>query len=258
MRKMLFVLYILFLFFPKDLMAQELNEYKYVIVPKKFGFFEEPDKYQLNSLTVFLFNKYGFEAFMEGETLPEDLKKNPCSALHADVLSDSGMFSMNTRVKVVLKNCTHQTLFESKEGRSKIKKYKFAYQEALRDAFSSVESLNHVYQKPSDNMARTEVSKNKTISKTPENPYEKSGMENILFEFNGNDYQLVESNKNLILKNVNSESTEANLYKTNTGSFVFRSEKINGTAYFDENENLVVEYFDEVKGSMEKLIYVKK
>src|SRR5690606_34630812 len=116
----------------------------------------EPDKYQLNSMTVFLFNKYGFEAIMEGEALPEDLKKNPCSALHADVLSDSGMFSMITKVKVVLKNCTQQTLFESKEGRSKLKEYKFSFQEALRDAFTSIEMLNYKYEPATEEFIESE------------------------------------------------------------------------------------------------------
>lgn len=238
--------------------AQDLSAYKYVIVPKSFEFTSENDQYQLNSLTAFLFEKHGFEAIMESDPFPEDLKNNLCSALYADALSDSGMFSFVTKVKVVLKNCNQQTVFESKEGRSRLKEYKFAYQEALRDAFSSVESLNHVYKKASDKIATTEVSKKETISKAPENSYEKPGMENVLFEFNGDDYQLVENGGNWVLKKVNSKSTEANLYKTNTENFVFRSEKINGTAYFDENGNLVVEYFNEDSGSMEKSIYIKK
>ncbi|MGM0392581.1 MAG: hypothetical protein ACQEQB_12580, partial [Bacteroidota bacterium] len=65
--------------------AQELNSYKYVIVPEEYNFTEEPDKFQLNSLTKFLFDKYGFEAYLENEELPEDLKSNRCKALFADV-----------------------------------------------------------------------------------------------------------------------------------------------------------------------------
>ena len=45
--------------------GQSLNDYKYVIVPGKFDFLKESDKYQLNSLTKFLFEKYGFEAYLE-------------------------------------------------------------------------------------------------------------------------------------------------------------------------------------------------
>ncbi len=52
-----------------------LNNYKYVIVPKKYDFLKEKDQYQLNSLTEFLFNKYGFQAFMEGANYPEDINK---------------------------------------------------------------------------------------------------------------------------------------------------------------------------------------
>ena len=44
-----------------------LNDYKYVIVPKKYDFLKEADQYQINSLSKFLFNKYGFQTLMEGE-----------------------------------------------------------------------------------------------------------------------------------------------------------------------------------------------
>ncbi len=245
MRKLFFISSILFLFMPKDLRAQELNNYKYVIVPKKFGFLAEPDKYQLNSMTVFLFNKYGFEAIMEGEALPEDLKKNPCSALHADVLSDSGMFSMITKVKVVLKNCTQQTLFESKEGRSKQKEYKFSFQEALRDAFTSIEMLNYKYEPASEEIIESEE-KPELITNI-----------NAAYTFENQEYILSKKEEHWILKRPEVEKPVAFLYKTHTTNFVFRSEEITGTAYFDNQENLVVEYFDENAGKLEKRVYEK-
>lgn len=257
--RILFFICFVFLLFPGKPNAQDLSTYKYVIVPKSFGFTSEEDKYQLNSLSVFLFEKYGFEAVMEGEPFPEGLKNQPCSALYADVLSDSGMFSFVTKVKVVLKNCNQQTVFESKEGRSRLKKYKFAYQEALRDAFSSVESLDHVYKKPSDKGITRNMRENEDISRTPGTiPPEKPGAKNVLYRFKDSDYQIFKKEEKWILKEADSRSTEAYLYQTNNGNFVFRSEKINGTAYFDENRNLVVEYFDEDSGSMEKVIYEKK
>ena len=36
-----------------------LNNYKYVIVPKKYDFLKEEDQFRLNGLTKFLFEKYG-------------------------------------------------------------------------------------------------------------------------------------------------------------------------------------------------------
>ena len=52
---------------------KNINNYKYIIVPTTYSFLGEEDKYQLNSLTKFLFNKYGFKAFFQDEEFPNDL-----------------------------------------------------------------------------------------------------------------------------------------------------------------------------------------
>jgi hypothetical protein len=47
--------------------AQELNEYKYIIVPEAFELSKEENQFQLNALTKFLFEEYGFETLMKQE-----------------------------------------------------------------------------------------------------------------------------------------------------------------------------------------------
>lgn len=124
--------------------GQGLNSYKYVIVPEEYNFTKEPDRFQLNSLTKFLFDKYGFEAYMENEELPEDLKSNRCKALFTDVENESSLFV--TKLVVVLRDCQNKKVFVSKVGRSREKDFKTAYQEALRDAFVSIAALNYNYE----------------------------------------------------------------------------------------------------------------
>ena len=135
---------------------ESLNDYKYVIVADKFDFLNEKDQYQLNSLTQFLFNKYGFETIMEGTTYPEDLIRNRCLALKSNVLKESGLFK--SKLKVELKDCNDKIVYTSKVGESREKEYKTAYNFALRDAFKSFEVLNYKF-KPRDNL---------TILATPE------------------------------------------------------------------------------------------
>ncbi|MGC1205496.1 MAG: hypothetical protein WA839_11500 [Flavobacteriaceae bacterium] len=125
-----------------------LNDYKYVIVAKKYDFLKEADQYQLNSLSKFLFNKYGFEALMEGEKYPEDLLKNRCLALNADALKDPGMFK--TKISIELTDCNDQVVYTSGLGISREKEYKKSYTEAIRDAFKSFEEVNYKYQ-PKEN-----------------------------------------------------------------------------------------------------------
>ena len=113
-----------------------LSDYTYVIVPEEYGFLDEKDEYQLNSLTKFLFNKYGFNAYFDLE-VPVDVKR--CDGLWASVIGSPGF--VYTRITVVLKNCYGEEVYRSKEGKSKEKNYKKAYYEAMRMSFESIEVL---------------------------------------------------------------------------------------------------------------------
>lgn len=136
------VLVLLCSIFSLSSFGQDLSNYSYVVVPEKFSFLKEADQYQLNSLTKFLFEKNGFEAFIEGEEAYLALGPDRCDGLYADVSSDSGLFK--TRLNVTLKDCRNQTVFVSGEGSSREKDYKLAYQEALREAFKSIEKLGYI------------------------------------------------------------------------------------------------------------------
>ncbi|WP_299387117.1 hypothetical protein [uncultured Lacinutrix sp.] len=122
---------------------QSLNDYKYIIIPNKFDFLKEADQYRLNSLTKFLFEKYNFEALIEDEVLPSDYAKNNCLGLKANLLKESTMFK--TKLVVQLTNCKNQVVFTSTEGESRDKNFKIAYNQALRNAFKSIESANYSY-----------------------------------------------------------------------------------------------------------------
>lgn len=120
-----------------------LNKYKYVIVPNKYDFLKERDQYQLNSLSEFLFNKYGFEAIMEGSNYPDDLAQNRCLALKSNALKESSLFK--TKLSIELKDCNDVVVYTGKPGESREKEFKKAYHDALRAAFTSVAALNHKY-----------------------------------------------------------------------------------------------------------------
>ncbi|MFH4967047.1 hypothetical protein V8G61_02485 [Gaetbulibacter sp. M240] len=121
-----------------------INDYKYVIVPKKYDFLKEPNQYQINALSKFLFEKYGFEAYMEGDELPQDLNYNRCLALNADMFKDSGLF--RTKLALVLKNCNGTEIYKGPDGESREKDFKRAYTEATRNAFKPLELLNYKYE----------------------------------------------------------------------------------------------------------------
>jgi len=163
-----FLTFLISLFFGLNLFSQtNLNEYKYVIVPSKYDFLNESDKYQLNALSKFLFDKYGFNAFLEGETLPDELNNNRCKALNANLVSDKSLFK--TKLTLVLKNCNGQEVYRGPVGESREKEYEKAYVEATRNAFEPLELLNYKY-KPDQDEKKVAVKMKPKTKKPVETP----------------------------------------------------------------------------------------
>jgi len=161
---MLVLLVVLSLGFNTAHSQKELNDYKYIIVPNKYDFLNEEDKYQLNSLTKFLFNKYGFLSYLEDESFPEDLRNNYCLALRADVNKLKGL--LNTKLDVALRDCNNRIVFKTDAGKSREKEFKKAYNLALRDAFKSFQKVNYNYNSSSKKIAQTESQKPKPETKS--------------------------------------------------------------------------------------------
>ena len=144
------------------LAQNSLNDYKYVIVPYKYDFLNEKDKYQLNSLSQFLFNKYGFNAIMEDADFPEELIKNRCLGLRSDIIKGRGAFTTNLQVQ--LKNCNGDVIYTTKTGSTREKQYKTAYTIATREAFKDFEYVNYTY-KPNENiLARATIKETQEAS----------------------------------------------------------------------------------------------
>ncbi len=143
------IIVLLFLVFVSGFSQTNLNKYKYVIVPNQYDFLNKADQFQLNSLSEFLFNKYGFVALMEGSEFPEDLKNDRCLALTSNVINDKKLFK--TILTIILKDCNNKEVYKSKEGESREKEYKIAYNQALRGAFKSLSTLNHKYEPTTKN-----------------------------------------------------------------------------------------------------------
>lgn len=132
--------------------AQSIHEYEYVLVPTRFDFASYPDKFQLNSLTSFLFNREGFKAYTNTlETIPAEVAANSCKALYVNVKDNSGI--IRTRLQIELKDCDGKLIFVSQVGDSKLKDFTKAHHEALREAFKSIEDLNYSF-KPKTAVAK--------------------------------------------------------------------------------------------------------
>ena len=153
----LILLSVIFLFTAEVFSQETINNYKYVIIPTKYDFLKSNDQYQVNSLTKFLFNKYGFTAFMEDEEFPEDLRNNRCLALYADVAEHKAF--LKTRLQIDLKDCNKKLIQFSKIGESREKEYAKVYNLALRDAFETFQNSNYKYEPSQEILAKASPKK---------------------------------------------------------------------------------------------------
>ena len=120
-----------------------INNFKYVLVPQKFEFLKDDDEYGLNATTKSLLEQKGFVVFWSNENLPQPLASNRCTALIAEVTQRKAMFSTN--LTLLLKDCSGNIIFKGKEGKSREKEFNVAYDEALKDAFSSLNNVPYKY-----------------------------------------------------------------------------------------------------------------
>ena len=140
MKKLIFTLFLLGIFMSSA--QAQLNEYKYIIVPKKFDAFKRENQYLTSTLVKHLFVERGFTAVYE-DALPEELNGNRCLGLTAQVKDESSMFV--TKASLVLKDCQAKEVFATEQGSSKQKEFKLSYGEALRQAFKSFDGMDYSY-----------------------------------------------------------------------------------------------------------------
>lgn len=209
MKSILSLCAFLIVFNVKGFSQESVNAYKYVIVPKSFNFLNEPDQYQLNSLTKFLFEKYGFTVLMDDEKFPEDLNNNRCLGLNADVEKQKAF--LNTKLQVHLKDCNNKVVLSSDVGQSREKEYDKVYNLALRDAFISFESLNYSYQpnsKTTSQASSQSTAKSADASAQEEIDRLKREVEALTEKQLVEDAIVVESAKSITAKNVEIEVKE--------------------------------------------------
>ncbi len=156
---------LLFLLVSATGFSQNLNDYKYAMVPATFSFLKEENQYNLNLLTKMYLQKYGFETYYDNEIYSTDFAATNCNKIFIDLINNSNMFT--TKLKVVLKDCKNNILATSVEGTSNEKEYKVAYNEALRMAFDNFVFLKmHKFQVSEKSTVGSEEESSKIIIDT--------------------------------------------------------------------------------------------
>ncbi len=126
------IIYLLLLF-TSLVFAQE--RYTYAIVPERYETLET-NQYQINDLTVSFFKTEGFITFFNTDKFPIEIANNRCEAIFIDAKVTNSLFV--TKVIIEIKDCQNNVLATSREGSSRQKEYKLAYNEAFRTALTSL------------------------------------------------------------------------------------------------------------------------
>jgi hypothetical protein len=211
-----------------------INSYKYVLVPQKFDFFKEDDEYGLNATAKSLLEQKGFVVFWSNENLPQALAANRCTALIADVTQRKAIFSTN--LTLLLKDCSGNIIFKSKEGKSREKEYNVAYDEALRDAFSSLNNIPYKY----DSSITIQQAQIQSITSTT-SPQVPVSAQHAVIDISGtlyaqvipNGYQLIDTTPKKVLTLLKTSVQDCFLAETGTGGSNAIVFKKNGEWFFE-------------------------
>lgn len=229
MKKVLFLL--LFLITCSSF-SQLSNDYKYAIVPSKFEFLKDKDQYRLNTLTKLLMEKYGFVTYFDTDILPAEVAESNCNKVYVDVQNTGNLFS--TKLIVVVKDCKNAVVFTSLEGKSREKEYQVAYNQALREAFSSFDKL--ITKDKVEEKLKSEVVVNKKeIISSKEVTFFAQPIEN--------GFQIIDTTPKVIMK----------IYKTSVSNcFIAFKDTFQGVLVNKENQ-WFFEYYSNSKVVSEKL-----
>lgn len=211
--------------------AQNVNDYKYIVLPAKFSFLKEANKYNLNSLTKGVFERQGYEVYYENDTFPQELAENRCKALYGDMKENSNMFI--TKIKVELKDCRNQVVYVSAEGTSREKDYATAYIQSFREVGKSIALLRST--------AKDADVESQKASKTEVEAEAKSPL--LFAQPSANGFQLVDSTPKVVMR----------LFKSSvTNFYMAQKENLQGVV-FNKNNQWYFEYYQEDKLVSEKV-----
>lgn len=264
--------------------AQKVNDYKYVVVPDKYEIMKTADQHQINTLSKFLLEKYGFEAYLGSDEKPFNMEDAACAILYADLQNDSNF--IQTRVSFILKDCKGKIIFKTIQGRSKKKDYKPAYHEALRNAFEDIKDLQYRYNGKSNEISQPSTNKKAQEIKEPANTIESSPEVEIIIDTTAQKEETVVNNPTPTVVDAEIDSNKPILYASEDGfyravafgnsitiyekddaigsatvtsddTFLVATSQFEGTAYFKEGRLIIDRKIKGVVGKVQ-MIFTKQ
>lgn len=195
MKKLLFVL-----LFTSFCFAQNVNNFKAVIVPLKFDFIRTNNQYRVCTISKAHLTTAGFTAYYSNEILPK-VYADRCDLLYYDIVKENAFLA--TKMYIELKDCTGKLIYKSETGYSKEKDTELAYADAIKKAFVSVSNLHYKYDTSSVAIPVVEMKSEvapTVVSTVPVPLIEKSPSNIVYAQATSTGYQLVDASPKVVYK----------------------------------------------------------
>ena len=227
MKKLLFVL-----LFTSFCFAQNVNNFKAVIVPLKFDFIRTNNQYRVCTISKSYLTTAGFPAYYSNEILPKEYTDR-CDLLYYDIVKENAFLA--TKMYIELKDCTGKLIFKSQTGYSKEKDTELAYSDAIKKAFVSVANLHYKYDTSSVAGPVAEVKSEvapTVVSTVP--VIEKSTSDLLYAQATTTGYQLVDASPKVVYK----------LYKTSRSDLFIATKGISVGVLIQKDNQWFFEFYE--------------
>lgn len=101
-----------------------------IIISSKYEFQKEKNSYNINNMMKAILVSNNYQVYFDDEVLPIEVAQNACDVLTGVLVDKSNLFL--TRVKLQLKDCQNNFVFETLEVKSREKDIQTAYIEVIR------------------------------------------------------------------------------------------------------------------------------
>lgn len=101
-----------------------------ILISNKYEFQKEPNSYNINNMLKAILVSNNYQVYFEDEVLPLEIAQNKCNALKGVLVDKSNVFL--TKVKLQIKDCQNNLLFETIEVKSKEKDIQTGFIEVIK------------------------------------------------------------------------------------------------------------------------------
>lgn len=101
-----------------------------ILISSKFDFQKEKNSYNINNMLKAILTSNNYEVYFDDAVLPIEIAQNRCNALTGVLVDNSNLFL--TKVKLQVKDCQNNLLFETAEVKSREKNIQDGFIEVIK------------------------------------------------------------------------------------------------------------------------------